>query len=375
MPYLSFLGGAMNSSDLRESELSSEIDSSFEIEPDSEVDSNDGIGSNDKSDSSNEHELNNESGSNNESEPNHESGSKNISQDHREQGKPCQKAGEAFAAFADTIAALRAPDGCPWDREQTHDSIAHNMIEEAYEAVDAIEKRDLKHLREELGDVLLQVVLQSQIAADAGEFDVADVCQDVNEKMIRRHPHVFGSAHASSANEVLDIWDKVKTRERNAANESLLNNATNDGSLNNAANEGLLDKEAKPEGLLDSVPVSFPALMQASKISRKAVSAGFEWDTVDDVWAKVEEEIAEFKQACAEGDPTSKELEFGDVLFTLVNVARKEKIDPETALRATCRKFRDRWAFMEGAAWALGKHIEDLSMDELQELWDQAKRG
>lgn len=375
MPYLSFLGGAMNSSDLRESELSSEIDSSFEIEPDSEVDSNDGIGSNDKSDSSNEHELNNESGSNNESEPNHESGSKNISQDHREQGKPCQKAGEAFAAFADTIAALRAPDGCPWDREQTHDSIAHNMIEEAYEAVDAIEKRDLKHLREELGDVLLQVVLQSQIAADAGEFDVADVCQDVNEKMIRRHPHVFGSAHASSANEVLDIWDKVKTGERNAANESLLNNATNDGSLNNAANEGLLDKEAKPEGLLDSVPVSFPALMQASKISRKAVSAGFEWDTVDDVWAKVEEEIAEFKQACAEGDPTSKELEFGDVLFTLVNVARKEKINPETALRATCRKFRDRWAFMEGAAWALGKHIEDLSMDELQELWDQAKRG
>ena len=356
----------MNSSDLRESELSSEIDSSFEIEPDSEIDSSFEIGSNDKSDSSSEHELNNESGSNNESEPNHESGSNNISQDHREQGKPCQKAGEAFAAFVDTIAALRAPDGCPWDREQTHDSIAHNMIEEAYEAVDAIEKRDLKHLREELGDVLLQVVLQSQIAADAGEFDVADVCQDVNEKMIRRHPHVFGSVHASSANEVLDIWDKVKTGERNAVNESL---------LNNAANESLLDKEAKPEGLLDSVPVSFPALMQASKISRKAVSAGFEWDTVDDVWAKVEEEIAEFKQACAEGDPTSKELEFGDVLFTLVNVARKEKIDPETALRATCRKFRDRWAFMEGVAWALGKHIEDLSMDELQELWDQAKRG
>lgn len=347
----------MNSSDLRESELSSEIDS------------NDEIGSNDRNNPSNEFELNNES------EPNHESGSNNISQDHREQGKPCQKAGEAFAAFADTIAALRAPDGCPWDREQTHDSIAHNMIEEAYEAVDAIEKRDLKHLREELGDVLLQVVLQSQIAADAGEFDVADVCQDVNEKMIRRHPHVFGSAHASSANEVLDIWDKVKTGERNAANESLLNDAANDGLLNNAADENLLDKETKPEGLLDSVPVSFPALMQASKISRKAVSAGFEWDTVDDVWAKVEEEIAEFKQACAEGDPTSKELEFGDVLFTLVNVARKEKIDPETALRATCRKFRDRWAFMEGAAWALGKHIEDLSMDELQELWDQAKRG
>lgn len=270
----------------------------------------------------------------------------------RKQGQPCPNAGEAFSAFADTIAALRAPDGCPWDREQTHDSIAHNMIEEAYEAVDAIEQHDIAHLREGLGDVLLQVVLQSQIAADAGEFDVADVCNDVNEKMIRRHPHVFGNVDASTSGEVLDIWDNVKLSERNASEESA---------------------DARPEGLLDSVPVSFPALMQASKISRKAVSAGFEWDTVDDVWDKVEEEIAEFKQACKEQDAHAMELEFGDVLFTLVNVARKVKIDPENALRATCRKFRDRWAFMEGAAWAQGKHIEDLSMDELQELWDQAK--
>lgn len=270
----------------------------------------------------------------------------------RKQGQPCPNAGEAFSAFADTIAALRAPDGCPWDREQTHDSIAHNMIEEAYEAVDAVEKHDIAHLREELGDVLLQVVLQSQIAADAGEFDVADVCNDVNEKMIRRHPHVFGNVDASTSGEVLDIWDNVKLSERNASEESA---------------------GVRPEGLLDSVPVSFPALMQASKISRKAVSAGFEWDTVDDVWDKVEEEIAEFKQACKEQDAHAMELEFGDVLFTLVNVARKVKVDPENALRATCRKFRDRWAFMEGAAWAQGKHIEDLSMDELQELWDQAK--
>lgn len=270
----------------------------------------------------------------------------------RKQGQPCPNAGEAFSAFADTIAALRAPDGCPWDREQTHDSIAHNMIEEAYEAVDAIEQHDIAHLREELGDVLLQVVLQSQIAADTGEFDVADVCNDVNEKMIRRHPHVFSNVDASTSGEVLDIWDNVKLSERNASEESA---------------------DAKPEGLLDSVPVSFPALMQASKISRKAVSAGFEWDTVDDVWDKVEEEIAEFKQACKEQDAHAMELEFGDVLFTLVNVARKVKVDPENALRATCRKFRDRWAFMEGAAWAQGKHIEDLSMAELQELWDQAK--
>lgn len=172
------------------------------------------------------------------------------------------------------------------------------------------------------------------------------------KKMIRRHPHVFGNVDASTSGEVLDIWDNVKLSERNASEESA---------------------DARPEGLLDSVPVSFPALMQASKISRKAVSAGFEWDTVDDVWDKVEEEIAEFKQACKEQDAHAMELEFGDVLFTLVNVARKVKVDPENALRATCRKFRDRWAFMEGAAWAQGKHIEDLSMDELQELWDQAK--
>lgn len=269
-----------------------------------------------------------------------------------QQGTSCAPlAGETFAAFADTIAALRAPNGCPWDREQTHESIARNMIEEAYEAVDAIEQHDVAHLREELGDVLLQVVLQSQIAADAGEFTVADVCRDVNAKMIRRHPHVFGEAAAGSAEDVLSIWDNVKLAEKSAA-----------------------DAQAEePEGLLDSVPVSFPALLQAYKISRKAVAAGFEWDTVEDVWAKVEEEIAEFKQACRSDDAQAKELEFGDVLFSLVNVARKEGIDAETALRATCRKFRERWAFMEGAAWGQGKRIEELDMDEMQQLWDQAK--
>lgn len=293
----------------------------------------------------------------------------NNSQSLREQGQPCPNAGEAFSSFADTIAALRAPDGCPWDREQTHDSIAHNMIEEAYEAVDAIEHHDVAHLREELGDVLLQVVLQSQIAADAGEFDVADVCRDVNEKMIRRHPHVFGDKDASSASDVLDIWDKVKLAERKNAVGHNADGQNGTDEQNDTEQQAIVE----PEGLLDSIPVSFPALMQASKISRKAVSAGFEWDSVEAVWEKVEEEIAEFKQACAESNAQAMELEFGDVLFTLVNVARKVKVDPESALRATCRKFRERWAFMEGVAWASGKNIEDLSMDELQELWDQAK--
>ena len=269
-----------------------------------------------------------------------------------QQGTSCAPlAGDEFAAFVDTIAALRAPGGCPWDREQTHESIARNMIEEAYEAVDAIEQHDAAHLREELGDVLLQVVLQSQIAADAGEFTVADVCHDVNEKMIRRPPHVFGEEAAASADEVLSIWDNVKLAEKSASDA----------------------QEEAPKGLLDAVPVSFPALLQAYKISRKAVAVGFEWETVEEVWAKVEEEIAEFKQACQNGTAEEKELEFGDVLFSLVNVARKEGIDAETALRASCRKFRERWAFMEGAAWGQGLRIEELSMEEMQQLWDQAK--
>lgn len=257
---------------------------------------------------------------------------------------------EDFDAFVATIARLRQPDGCPWDREQTHESIAKNMVEEAYEAVDAIESGDAEHLREELGDVLLQVVLQSQIAADAGEFTIDDVCADVNAKMIRRHPHVFGEATAESANDVLGIWDNVKLAEKNAG----------DGA------EG----ESARAHQLDSVPTSMPALSQAQKVSRKMVAAGFEWDTVDDVWEAVFSEIDELRHAA----PQEAELELGDVLFTVVNVARKMHIDAETALRATCAKVRRRWAFVEGAAWAAGRNVEDLSMDEMQAFWDEAKR-
>ncbi len=259
-----------------------------------------------------------------------------------------------FDAFATTIAALRAPDGCPWDRKQTHASIAHNMIEEAYEAVDAIEAKDASHLREELGDVLLQVVLQSQIAADAGEFTIDDVCADVNAKMIRRHPHVFGEAKAADAGEVLDIWDAVKMKEKAAADAQAA------------------DSAEPRESLLDGVPASLPALMQAQKISRKAVAAGFEWESVDDVWDKVREEIGEFQAARGTEDA---EMEFGEILFALVNVARKEHIDAENALRATCRKFRTRWAAMERAAWAQGRDLEDMTVEEQNELWEAAKRA
>lgn len=226
------------------------------------------------------------------------------------------------------------------------------MIEEAYEAVDAIESGDVQHLREELGDVLLQVVLQSQIAADAGEFDIDDVCRDINAKMIRRHPHIFGAADASTPEEVEQLWSQVKLKEKEAQ--------AGDGSA-----------DSQPESLLDSVPKSFPALMQAQKISRKAVACGFEWNTVQDVWDQVRSEIGEFNAA---ETPAQRELEFGDILFSLVNVARKEGIDAETALRRSNGKFRHRWSFIEGAAWAQGKTPEDLTTDELQQLWDQAKQ-
>lgn len=272
----------------------------------------------------------------------------------------------AFDEFVATIEALRAPDGCPWDKEQTHKSISGNMVEEAYEAVDAIEADDVAHMREELGDVLLQVVLQSQIAADEGEFTIDDVCRDVNAKIVRRHPHVFGDVAAGDANEVLDVWDQIKMAEKEAAD---------------AVAEA-------PRGLLDGVPRSFPALKQAQKISRKAASAGFEWESVDDVWQKVNEEIAELKEAYAAApkssngkidagvDPSAAaavELELGDVLFSLVNVARKMGVQAEEALRATCMKFRTRWAFMEGAAAGQGRRIEDLTADELEELWTMSK--
>lgn len=289
----------------------------------------------------------------------------------------------AFDDFVATIEALRAPDGCPWDREQTHHSIAHNMIEEAYEAVDAIEANSVAHMREELGDVLLQVVLQSQIAADAGEFTIDDVCADINEKMVRRHPHVFGDASADNANDVTGLWEQVKLAEKAASDASA------------ASGAGDADGVAHPEGLLDSVPASFPALMQAQKISRKAAAAGFEWDTIDDVWAKVGEEIGELKEAYAAAAKSADgkilksdagecdeqaaamaqnvELEFGDVLFTLVNVARRMGVNAENSLRAACVKFRSRWAFIEGAALGQGRRVEDLTSEELEELWGMAK--
>lgn len=257
---------------------------------------------------------------------------------------------EAFDGLTETIWRLRQPDGCPWDRVQTHKSIAGNMVEEAYEALDCIEQGDPDHLCEELGDVLMQVMLHAQIAADEGRFTIEDVVRGLDEKLVRRHPHVFGGGSAEDASEVLGIWDKVKRDEREARSSG---------------------SGERPEGLLDSVPKAFPALMQAQKVSKRAAKAGFEWDTVEDVWDQVASERDEFERE--EPGSAERELEFGDMLFALVNVARKEGIDAEAALRASTAKFRRRWAAVEEAAREAHASVDEVSTAELNRLWDEAK--
>jgi tetrapyrrole methylase family protein/MazG family protein len=253
-----------------------------------------------------------------------------------------------------TIWRLRQPDGCPWDKAQTHESITSDLIGEAYETVETIVQHDTVHLREELGDVLEQVLLHAQIGQDSGEFDIDDVCRELNEKLVRRHPHVFGDAAAmgavDSAGQVLDIWDDVKKAEREAKGQG-----------------------GDEPGLLDSVPLSLPALMQCQKISKRAAKAGFEWDTVDDVWDQFESEHREF--LAEEPGSEGRAMEFGDMLFSLVNVARREGIDAEEALEAANAKFRRRWGAMERMAAAEGREIDSYTTEELNVLWNRVKAG
>ena len=247
-----------------------------------------------------------------------------------------------FAELVRLIGVLRAPDGCPWDREQTHASLAPHLIEEAYEGAAAAESGDDAALADELGDVLLQVVLHAQIGAEDGTFTIDDVIGGIITKIRRRHPHIFGTVTAETAEEVTRNWDAIK-------------------------------RDEKPHhGVLGEVPEALPSLMRAQKISRRAAGVGFEWEDIDGVWAKVHEEIDELK-AAEEGSPEAAD-ELGDVLFTVVNVARKMGIDAEAALRRTCEKFTVRFENMEGAAAATGRPLEDLSLEEWEALWAEAKR-
>lgn len=256
-----------------------------------------------------------------------------------------------FDRLVRTVWRLRQEDGCPWDREQTHESLVRYMVEEAYEAAEAMRSGDPSHMAEELGDVLYQVVLNAQVAAEEGSFTVDDVCRTIDEKLVRRHPHVFGGVDAETPEDVARIWDKAKRREREAA----------DGS-----------NETGEAGLLDSVPHSMPALMQCQKISARAAKAGFDWDDVSGVWDKVREERGEFEREPRGSQ--ARALEFGDLLFSLVNVARMEGIDAEGALAQSNEKFRRRWSRMEELAREGGDDLDALSTAKLNELWDRAKQ-
>lgn len=240
------------------------------------------------------------------------------------------------------IAKLRAPDGCPWDRAQTHSTLRPNMLEEAYEAVDAIDDNDMAHLREELGDVLLQVVLHSQIASENGDFTLEDVAKELKEKLIHRHPHVFGSAKIDTADDVKDAWDKLKAEEK-----------------------------TERKSAMDGISRCQAALISAQKISKKAVKTGFEWPSEESLYECIMSEFAEFKQAKEEGDKVHMEEEFGDILFATVNLARWNKIDAEQALLKANKKFEMRFRKMEELAI---KPLNEYSFEEFDALWRQAKK-
>ncbi len=243
--------------------------------------------------------------------------------------------------LVDIVATLRSENGCQWDREQTHKSLRPNMIEEAYEAVDAIDDGDVANLREELGDVLLQVVLHSQIAKDDNEFDIEDVAKELSDKLIHRHPHVFGDTKVSSTKDILDNWDKLKKEEKTYR-----------------------------KSVLDGVSKSQSALMSAQKISKKVVKVGFEWDSVESLKKCIQSEYSEFEEAVQLNDKDKMEDEMGDIFFATVNLARWHKIDAEQALLRANKKFTKRFKKMEEIA---EKPLEDYSFDEFNDLWKQAK--
>ncbi len=247
-----------------------------------------------------------------------------------------------FQALVDIIARLRAPDGCPWDRKQSHASLRENLLAECYEVLEALDEGDTGKLRDELGDLLMQIVLHAQIAAEAGEFELGEVIKNINAKLIHRHPHIFGSKKVKDAEEVSLNWEVLKSEEREAG-----------------------------ASILESVPKSMPALGYSQEIQRRAAHVGFDWKDIDGVIDKLAEEVGEFKRAEAK-EPKARE--FGDLLFTLANIARRMGIDLEVALREANRRFYKRFTFMEEACRKRGLNFAELSFDEQNKLWGEAKK-
>jgi len=258
-------------------------------------------------------------------------------------------AGEKFQQLVALMARLRAPGGCPWDREQTFDTIKPYTLEETYEVLDAIDRQNWNEVAEELGDLLLQVVFYAQMAEEQKLFAIGDSLDAINQKLIRRHPHVFGDGSAETAGDVKRIWGEVKAAEKK--------------------------EKGKPEtSILASVPRAMPALVEAQQIASRAAGAGFDWDTPEQVIDKLHEELAELDEARRNASPPELEGEIGDLLFVLVNLARFVKVDPEQALRRTNTKFRERFAYIERKLAERGRKLEESNIAEMEELWQEAKR-
>ncbi len=250
---------------------------------------------------------------------------------------------EALGRVLDTLDRLRVE--CPWDRKQTNESLRPNTIEEVYELSDALMDNDKQNIKKELGDVLLHVLFYSRIGQETDDFDIVDVADALNEKLIFRHPHIFGDVKADDAKTVIQNWEQIKLKERGG-------NRT----------------------VLSGVPQSLPSLIKAFRVQEKAANVGFDWDEPSQVWDKVKEEIAEFEAEAKHGDKRDMEAEMGDVLFSLVNAARLYGINPDTALERTNRKFIKRFGYLESKSKELNKPLSEMSLDEMEAIWQEAKK-
>jgi tetrapyrrole methylase family protein/MazG family protein len=253
--------------------------------------------------------------------------------------------GKELDRFVEIVARLRGPGGCPWDREQNNKSILSCLLDEAYEFFEAVDENDNHKMREELGDLLLQVVLHSQIAQDEGRFSLEEVAKEIADKLIRRHPHVFGDVVVGSSNEVIHNWEQIKKNE----------------------------KEHR-KYMVDDIPDALPALFKAEKIQRRVAKAGFDWKDIAPVLDKVEEEFGEFREALEKGDHKNAEEELGDILFALVNVGRHKRISAEDALRTTINKFARRFRYIEDKYKELGKDIHIAPLEEMDKYWEESKK-
>jgi tetrapyrrole methylase family protein / MazG family protein len=251
----------------------------------------------------------------------------------------------SFEDLIEIMQRLRGPGGCPWDAEQTHESLTRYLIEECYEVIEAIESGSCSHLKEELGDLLLQPVFHAAIAEERGTFTISDVIETLCQKLVRRHPHVFGDMSITDSSAQVENWEKIKK----------------------------LEKSEERKSALSGVPPHLPALLKAQKITEKAARVGFDWEHVDQVVAKVMEEMQEFEEAMLEKDNDKMEAELGDLLFAVVNLGRFMSINPEEALRKTIRRFQSRFEYVENRLSSQGKHLQDASLNEMDLFWEEAK--